>query len=85
MVRMNAFLFAFLLFQPEVAVTPELPLVDKVETVSKSEKQGTLGQCDTWGRNHELPKARATMNDRGPGETFWMNNCVFSPFKEKQK
>lgn len=84
MVRMNTFLFAFLLFRSEVALTPELPAVDRIETISKSEKQGTLRQCETWGRKHDLPKVRATMNDRGPGETLWMNNCVFSPPKEKQ-
>lgn len=84
MVRMKAYLVSLLVFMPGVAATPELPAVDRIETISKSEKLVTIADCDIWSKRYGYHKVRATMSDRGAGK-LWNNNCVFSPTKEKFK
>lgn len=84
MVRMKAYLFSLLVLVPEVAYTPGLPAVDRIETISKSEKLVTIADCDVWSKRHGYHKVRATISDRGAGK-LWNNNCVFSPTKEKFK
>jgi hypothetical protein len=72
------YLTVVLMFLPRTAIPPELPEVDRVEMISKSEVKVTLRQCDEWSRRHERHKVRATMSDRG-SDRIWSNSCVFSP------